>query len=105
MSDEKKSSPGAGLLLNYAIVTAGWLACAVLCLALYIKLEAFPKAYEVFFPAILLMLFGNIFIFLFIASRWSKDTKRLASSVLSLCAGEALFIAGIYCLSAFVIKM
>lgn len=101
MSGEKNAAKA--LWINYLIATGGWLACAALCLALTIKLEEFPYAYEVFFPAVLLMLFGNIFVFLFIASRWSADTKKLSLAVGRVCLAETLFAIGFYCLGRFLI--
>ncbi len=87
--------------LGWLICVAGWLACAGLCLWLTIALEAYPAAYEVFFPAILLILFCNILLFLFVATRWAHDLKRMASSVLRLCIGEGILLAGIYALGRY----
>lgn len=75
---------------------AGWLACAGMCLWLTLELEAYPYAYDMFFPVILLILFCNIFLFLFIAARWAAQASRLYGSVARLCAAEAIILAGMY---------
>ena len=87
--------------LAWLVCVAGWLLCAGFCLWLSIALEAWPYAYDVFFPAILLILFCNILLFLFIATRWGKSLKRLLTAVARLCAGEAIILAGMYCLGRF----
>ncbi len=103
MNGESKSVSGTSLWINYIIATLGWLACAALCLVLTIKLEEFPNAYDTLFPVILLLLFGNIFVFLFIASRWSRNTKKLSLAVSLVCFSETLLVIGIYCLGRFLI--
>lgn len=105
MSQEKKATKTSALWINYLLATAGWLACAALCLALTVKLEEFPHAYDVLFPAALLLLFGNIFVFLFIASRWSDNTRRLSMAVGRVCLAETIFVVGIYCIGRFFIGM
>lgn len=93
----------AGLWLNWLTATAGWLLCAALCLAFTIYMEEFPHAYDVLFPAVLIMLFGNILVFLFIASRWGSKLGILARAVGRVCLGEALLLGGLYCLGRFCI--
>lgn len=85
----------------YAAAVAGWLICAAFCLWLTVELEAWPAAYDMFFPAVLLILFGNIFVFLFISSRWARQTSRLFSSVFRVCLGEAFLLAGMYILGRY----
>lgn len=80
----------------WLISVAGWLACAGLCLWLTLELEAYPYAYDMFFPAVLLILFCNILVFLFIVSRWGQDLGRLAGSVARVCLAEAIILAGMY---------
>ena len=87
--------------LAWLVCVAGWVLCAGFCLWLTIELEAWPYAYDVFFPAILLILFCNILLFLFIATRWGKSLSRLLAAVARLCAGEAIILAGMYCLGRF----
>ena len=82
--------------LSWAVAVAGWLICAGLCLWLTIVLEAWPYAYEVFFPAIVLILFCNILVFLFVATRWARDTRRLFGSVARVCIGEGLLLLLMY---------
>lgn len=101
MSEDLKPPQGRGLWINYLIATGGWLACAAFCLVLAIKLEEFPQAYEVLFPAVLLLLFGNIFVFLFITSRFGRDTQHLSIAVSRVCIGETLLLLGLYCLGRF----
>lgn len=90
-------------ILRWLISVAGWLACAAMCLWLTIELEAYPAAYDMFFPAVLLILFCNILLFLFVATRWATQTGKLASSVIRLCIAEALLLAGMYALGRFAI--
>lgn len=87
--------------LIWLMAVAGWLVCAALCLAVTIGLEAWPQAWDMFFPAILLILFCNILLFLFITSRWVSDLRRAAGSVVRICVGEGLLLAGIYALGRF----
>lgn len=87
--------------LKWLVSLLAWLCCATLCLILTVEIEIYPVAYSTLFPAILLILFGNIFIFLFIANRWGFDTKRLIASSLRVCVGEALLLAGLYALARF----
>ena len=101
MSKETQAPAPQKLWLNYLLATGAWLACAALCLALTIALEQFPAAYEILFPAVILLLFGNIFVFLFITSRWGKDTRKLFSAVSRVCIGETLILLGLYCLGRF----
>ena len=82
--------------LSWAVAVAGWLICAVLCLWLTIALEAWPYAYEVFFPAIVLILFCNILVFLFVATRWGSQTRRLFGAVVRVCVGEGLLLLLMY---------
>ena len=82
--------------LSWAVAVAGWLICAILCLWLTIALEAWPYAYEVFFPAIVLILFCNILVFLFVATRWAGVPRRLLGSVARVCVGEGLLLLLMY---------
>lgn len=82
--------------LSWVVSVAGWLICAGLCLWLTIALEAWPYAYEVFFPAVLLILFCNILVFLFVATRWGARTERLFGAVARVCAGEGLLLLLMY---------
>lgn len=105
MSGDEKSVNKKKLWLNWLIATCGWLVCAAICLWLTILLEEFPKAYDILFPAVLVMLFGNIFVFLFIASRWGNRTPMLINAVSRVCAGELLLLGGLYCLGRFAIGL
>lgn len=87
--------------LAWLVCVLGWLVCAGLCLWLTIALEAYPAAYDMFFPAILLILFCNILLFLFIATRWAPAIGRLCGAVLRLCVGEAIILAGMYALGRY----
>ena len=87
--------------LSWAVAVAGWLICAAMCLWLTIALEAWPYAYEVFFPAILLILFCNILVFLFVSTRWANQTARLFGSVARVCIGEGLLLGIIYAAGRF----
>ncbi|MBD5553069.1 MAG: hypothetical protein HDQ44_01895 [Desulfovibrio sp.] len=97
---QKLSTKGAGLAA-WLISVCGWLLCAGMCLTLTIALEVYPYAYEVFFPAILLILFCNILVFLFIVSRWGPALSRLWRAVARVCVGEAIILAGMYGLGRF----
>lgn len=102
---KEKRAPGQMLahvgLAAWLVCVAGWLICAGLCLWAAVALEIYPFAYNMFFPAILLVLFCNIFLFLFVAVRWAQDIKRLLNSVLRICAGEAILLGGMYALGKY----
>lgn len=100
MDKEEKSGNG---LLSWCISVLGWLICAALCLWLTLELEAWPYAYDMIFPAILLILFCNILVFLFISSRWAKDIKCLAGSVARVCLGEAIILGGLFLIGKYCI--
>lgn len=85
----------------WLVSVTGWLVCAAMCLVLVILLESFPYGYDLFFPAVLLILFCNIFIFLFITSRWGLQLKRLVRAVFRVILGEGLILAGMYGLARF----
>lgn len=87
--------------LGWLFSVGGWLVCAGMCLETTILLEAWPAGYDALFPAILLIIFGNIFVFLFITSRWGSNLKTLAGAVVRVCVGEGLFLAGIYALGRY----
>lgn len=82
--------------LSWTVSVSGWLICAAMCLWLTIALEAWPYAYEVFFPAIILVLFCNILIFLFVSTRWGNETSRLFGSVARVCTGEGFLLGIMY---------
>ena len=82
--------------LSWVVAVAGWLICAGFCLWLTIALEAWPYAYEVFFPAIVLILFCNILVFLFVATRWASETRRLFAALARVCVGEGLLLLLMY---------
>lgn len=87
--------------LAWAVSVAGWLICAAICLLLTLYLEQWPYAYDMLFPVVLVILFGNIFLFLFIATRWGGRNGRLLASVARVCIGEALFLGGLYILGKY----
>lgn len=89
--------------LGWVIAVCGWLICASLCLTATILLEAYPQGYDTLFPAIILIIFCNVFVFLFITGRWGNSPRRLIDSVIRVCIGEALFLAGIYALGRYVL--
>lgn len=96
------ATPGAHWLAWLAAV-AGWLLCAGFCLLLTIGLEPFPYAYDLLFSVIIFILFFNVFIYLFIVNRWGADTSRLIRSVIRVCIGEGLVMAGLYVLGKYAI--
>lgn len=100
-NEGQKPLDGKRTLSSSLAALFGWLVCAGLCLACAIQLENFPQGYDVFLPAIILVLFCNIFVFLFISSRWAKFPKKLWASVIRVCAGEALFLIGIWAISKY----
>lgn len=102
MAESKNDAPGRGLL-SWVCAVAGWLVCAGFCLYLTLELEQFPNAYDILFPAVLLILFGNILVFLFISSRWARDARRLLMAVIRVCLGEGLLLAGMYALAKYAI--
>lgn len=90
-------------LLAWLICVGGWLLCAAMCLALTIELEKWPLAYDMLFPAVLLILFCNILVFLFVASRFGNAAKLLFAAVGRICIGEGLLLAGFYLLGRYAI--
>lgn len=96
----KKAAPG---LAAWAICVLGWLLCAGLCLALTLLLEAWPAAYDLFLPAVLLILFGNILVFLFVATRLAGNPGKLIGAVFRVCLGEGLILALFYVLGIFLV--
>lgn len=85
----------------WLFVVCGWLVCAFLCLALTVGLEPYPVAYDTLFPAILVILFGNIFVFIFLVNRWGSSLRALLGATIRLCVGEALLLVCLYCLGRF----
>ena len=79
----------------------GWIVCAGLCLLASIGLEPYPTAYDMLFPAVLLILFGNVFVFLFIISRWGNQVGKFFGSIIRICVGEGLLLAGLYALGKY----
>ena len=102
MASTSPETDGKGLLRWLACVL-GWLVCAGMCLTLTVELEKWPEAYDMFFPAILLILFCNILLFLFIASRFGSKGKSFFVAIALLCAGEGLLLAVFYLLGRFTI--
>lgn len=90
------SGSGRAGFAAWAVSVAGWLVCAAMCLWLTIALEVYPAAYDIFFPAILLILFSNILVFLFVTTRWAANLRRLAGSVVRVCVGEGIILAGMF---------
>lgn len=90
--------------LSWSISVGGWLICAGLCLGLTIALEYYPVAYDIFFPAIIIILFGNIFIFIFVSGRWGANTKNLLFSTLRICIGEFLILTLFYLIGKYAIN-
>lgn len=102
MNETAKAPAKKGWLVWFGAVT-GWLACAGLCLLASIGLEPWPYAYDMLFPVILLLLFGNVFVFLFIVTRWGAQPGRFFGSVGRVFLGEGLLLAGLYALGRFAI--
>lgn len=107
MSSDKKNSgksyadKGQTVFLSWFYCVLGWLLCAALCLVLTVELENWPQAYDMFFPAILLILFCNVLVFLFIASRFGNRSKALLGAICRVCLGEGLLLGGFYLLGRF----
>ncbi len=95
-SDAQAQDPKAGGWLSWFCAVFGWLFCAFECLWLWIELEAWPAAYEVFFPAILLILFCNVLVFIFIGARFGARSMRVGLAVMRVCLGEGLLLGLIY---------
>lgn len=108
MKEDSKNSSQSGESfakgwLSWFICVLGWLLCAAMCLWLTILLETWPYAYDMLFPAILLVLFCNILVFLFIGSRWGNRSRNILVAVVRVCIGEGLLLAGLYLLGRFAI--
>lgn len=102
MTQADKNSTGKNLLA-WAIAVAGWLLCASFCLILTIGLEPYPYAYDMFFPAVLLILFCNILVFLFVSTRWGNSARQLFLAVARVCTGEGLLLCMFYVLGRYAI--
>lgn len=100
MDESEKDSAKKGVLIWLGAVL-GWLVCAGICLLTSIGLETYPDAYDMLFPAVLLMLFGNVFVFLFIISRWGNQAAKFFGSIIRICVGEGLLLAGLYALGKY----
>lgn len=87
--------------LAWLVCVAGWLLCAALCLRTTLALEAYPYAYEMFFPAVILILFCNIFLFLFIVTKWKGEMGRLVGSVARVCLAEAILLGGMFAIGKY----
>lgn len=98
MAESKKN-----IFLSWAASVAGWLVCAALCLLLAIDLEN-RSAYEIFYPVVILLLFANVFLFLFVAMRWGALPRRLFDSIARICIGEGLLLLMMDILGRYVIK-
>lgn len=98
---QKPKAPG---FMAWLYCLAGWLICAGLCLWFTVEMEAYPAAYDMFFPAVLLILFCNILLFLFVAVRWAQSLGKLGCAIARICLGEGLFLAGMYLLGRFFIN-
>lgn len=92
---EEKTGKGPWLL-RYLTAVAGWLACAFMGLALMVGLEARPEDWQSALYLVLLVLFANIVVFLFVTSRYSNSFSRHALAVLVVCIAEAVFFACMY---------
>lgn len=80
----------------WACMLLGWLLCAAFCLLLTTGLEAWPAAYDTIFPAAILLLFGNVLLFVFLGLRHGRSSWALMRAVLALCVAEGLLIWLLY---------
>lgn len=72
------------------IAVGGWFACAAMCLFLTIELEGWPRAYDFVLPAAVAVLFSNILVFIFTASRHGENVGKLFRAVCRICIAEGV---------------
>jgi len=90
--ETKMEEKSFGGWLSWLTVVGGWLLCATMCLILTIRLEVWPKAYDFFFPAAVAVLFSNIFVFMFMASRYGAHAGKLFRAVCRVCLSEGILL-------------
>ena len=93
MKTEEKSSGG---WLSWLTAVGGWLLCAAMCLVLTIRLEVWPRAYDFVFPAVVAVLFSNILVFMFMASRHGAHAGKLFRAVCRVCLSEGALLLLLY---------
>lgn len=101
--DAQAGQAGRPLWLSWVWSVAGWLVCAFMCLWFMVELETWPNAYDLFFWAVILLLFGNIFMFLFVVTRWGLWPGRLLGAVARVCVGEGLILLCFYLVGRFAV--
>lgn len=72
------------------IAVGGWFVCAAMCLFLTIELEGWPRAYDFVLPAAVAVLFSNVLVFIFTASRHGENVGKLFRAVCRICVTEGL---------------
>lgn len=93
MKTEEKSSGG---WLSWLTAVGGWLLCAAMYLVLTIRLEVWPRAYDFVFPAVVAVLFSNILVFMFMASRYGAHAGKLFRAVCRVCLSEGALLLLLY---------
>lgn len=83
-------------LLNAGICLVGWLICAGMCLTLTIMLEGIPEGYDAALIPMLVILFANIFVFIFTASHWENKSATLCAVVCGIITVECLILGLLY---------
>ena len=91
------------VLLSWVLCVGGWLFCAFVGLWLVVELEAWPKAYNVFFWTVVALLFCNALLFLAIPYRWSESDGQIIKAVGIICAAEVLVFGAFYLVGRFAI--
>lgn len=91
------------VLFSWVICVGAWLFCAFIGLWLVVELEAWPKAYNVFFWAVIAVLFCNALLFLAIPYRWSESDRQILKVVSIICVAETLVFGAFYLVARFAI--
>ncbi|WP_297824939.1 hypothetical protein [uncultured Desulfovibrio sp.] len=95
MERKKEETSSAGWL-SWLTAVGGWLLCATMCLVLTIRLEGWPRAYEFVFPVVVAVLFSNILVFMFMASRCGAHAGKLFRAVCLVCLSEGALLLILY---------
>lgn len=87
------------VLLSWLLCVSGWLFCALMGLGVTVLMKEWPRAHNVFFWAVVGIMFCNALLFLSIPYRWNESDRQLVRAVAIICFAEAL-VFGIFYLTA-----
>lgn len=93
MQKSSQKTSWVGCMLT---AVSGWLLCAAMCLWLTVSLEGYPEAYGYALPVALVVLFGNIFAYIFVSVRCASRLQCLLPRVVGICLGEGALLLLVY---------